>query len=190
MPSPARALSKTDLALGALMTLAALAHAGAHVAAGRWYDVFWICNLTALLIGPAVLLRSATLAAVGLTWMLPGTAAWLVDAFVSSGSHILPTSYGVHLGGSLVAVYAVQRNGYAPQGWLAALALLVVAFLVSRLLLPAHANVNVSHAIRDGWTFFHGSYPAFLAMAALLALALSAAGDRLGLALGRRRPGH
>lgn len=180
-------LSGADIALGAVMCLAAVVHAGEHVRAGRPHDVLWICNVAALLVGPAVLLRSRMLSAVGFTWMLPGTFIWLLDVILA-GSSILPTSYGAHLGGAAVSVYAVRRNGHAPRGWIAALVVALAVALVSRIALPPDANVNSMHAVPPGWEGFAipglPLWEGFQGLKILVALALAFAAHIAGRALG------
>lgn len=189
-----RRASPADIAVGTLMTVAALVHVGEHVRAGRAHEALWLCNVVALLVGPAVLVRSALFAAVGLTWMVPGTAVWLLDGILA-GSRILPTSYAAHLGGVAASVYAVYRNGHAPRGWMAALAVLLLVALASRLALPPSLNVNSAHAVPKGWEAFAipglPLWTGFQAFKAVVALAAAYAGHVLGRALARaaRAPG-
>ena len=177
-------LSPIDWLVAAFAMFAILVHDGAHIAAGRYWDIFWICNVAALLVGPAILLRSPDLSAVALTWLVPGTIVWLVDALVF-GAHILPTSYAAHFGGTAAAVYATRRFGWSRHGWLFALGVLGLTVLVSRLFLPAAANVNAAHAVPKGWGFL-GRSPAIFAMSgAALAVATCLAGRLLGRAVAR-----
>jgi hypothetical protein len=187
-----RSLTRTpaDLCVGVLATIAVLIHVGAHVLAGRPHDALWICNVAALLAGPAVLLRSPVLSAVSLTWILPGTVIWLVDGVVF-GAGILPTSYGAHLGGSAASIYAVYRSGHAPRGWIAALAVFVAVMLLCRLALPPPTNVNSTHAVPPGWDFMAtlirgGGFAGFWAISILCALASTLGGHMLGRAIGAR----
>ncbi len=175
-----------DALIGGFAIAAIALHDLAHVEAGHWYDAFWLCNVAALLVGPAVLTRSRVLSAVALTWLVPGTAVWLADAALA-GSHILPTSWAVHVGGSLAALYAVRRSGYAPRGWLAALGVLAAAVLASRVFLPAAPNVNAAFRVPVGWSFLGGSYAGF----AIAALGIVASVCALGQGLCRfvARPG-
>jgi hypothetical protein len=186
--SEGRRLTAADVVIGASMTAAAVLHAAAHVRAGRYQDVFWICDVASLLLGPGVLLRSPMIAAVGLTWLLPGTVVWIVDALVA-GSAVMPTSYAVHLGGAAASVYAVRRNGHAPNGWIAAIAVLLGAVIVSRLALPPHANINAAHAVPRGWGFLaagppHAERAVFVVVAALLVILCAMGGRALGRAVG------
>ncbi|HLM72230.1 MAG TPA: hypothetical protein VK459_06055 [Polyangiaceae bacterium] len=181
-------LTGVDIGVGALMSLAALVHAGEHVRAGRPHDVLWICNVVALLVGPAVLLRSPLLSAVGLTWMVPGTLIWLLDA-VLAGSAILPTSYGAHLGGAAVSVYAVRRNGHAPRGWVAALAVLLLVMVASWVALPPETNVNSVRDVPKGWEAFAVPglplWVGFHGLKVIVALACAFLGHVLGRAIAR-----
>jgi hypothetical protein len=181
-----RRLSKVDVGVAVFALVAIALHDGVHVSEGRYWDVFWVCNVAATLVGPAVLLRSPLLAAAALTWLLPGTAVWLADAVVA-GSNILPTSYAVHLGGTAAALYATRRNGFAEGGWLAALAALVFAVAVSRFALPTAANVNVAHAIPRGWGFLGGSRPTFIAAVLALVAVACACGRAVGRWVARGR---
>lgn len=173
-----------DLLVGGFAIAAITLHDATHVEAGHWYDAFWLCNIAALLVGPAVLLRSRVLAAVALTWLVPGTVVWLSDAALA-GSHILPTSWAVHVGGSLAALYGVRRAGYAPRGWLAALGLLAAAVLASRALLPAAPNVNAAFRVPAGWSFLGGSYAGFAVAALAIVATVCALGQLLCRAVTR-----
>lgn len=150
-----------DLAVAIFAIVAIGAHDYVHVSEGRYYDVFWVCNVAAALVGPAILVRSAVLSQVAMTWLLPGTVVWLADAFVA-GSNILPTSYFIHLGGAAAAIYGVRVNGRARHGWLAALAMLGACVLFSRFFLPAHANVNAAHGVPVGWSFLGRTTTSFI----------------------------
>jgi hypothetical protein len=96
---------------------------------------------------------------------------WLLDAALA-GSNLLPTSYGVHLGGSLAAAYGVFRSGYARNSvWLTA-SLPMAAMLISRVLLPPEHNVNSAHAVPKGWGFLGESWWSFFAVSTLISLAM------------------
>lgn len=180
-------LTGADIAVGAMMSLAALVHAGEHVRAGRPHDVLWICNVVALLVGPAVLLRSPLLSAVALTWMAPGTAIWLLDVLLA-GSSILPTSYAAHLGGMAVSVFAVRRNGHAPRGWIASLVVALLVVIASWIAAPPEANVNTVRAVPEGWEAFAipglPLWEGFQGLKGIVALASAFAGHVLGRAIG------
>ena len=170
------ALTRLDCFVGGFSASAILLHDAAHVLAGRWYDAFWVCNLAALLVGPAVLFRSALLATVAFTWILPGTLVWLLDALLA-GSAILPTSWGVHVGGSLAAIYAVRRAGPVDRGLVASLALPAFALLVSRLCLPPAENVNAVYRVPAGWGFLGKNFAWFFVSETLITIAVAVVGQ-------------
>jgi hypothetical protein len=146
-------------------------HDHAHISEGRWYDVFWVCNVAALLVGPGVLLRSAELSIAAITWIVPGTIIWLLDA-VLAGSNLLPTSYGVHIGGSVAAAYGVWRAGYSRRSFWLTASLPMVAMAISRLFLPPEQNVNGAHAVPRGWSFLGESWASFFVVSTLVSLAM------------------
>jgi hypothetical protein len=182
------ALDRVDCFVGGFALAAIALHDAAHVREGRWYDLLWVCNVAALLVGPGVLLRSALLTTVAFTWILPGTLVWLLDAVVG-GSGILPTSWGVHIGGTLAAAYGVRRAGYARHGYLVSVGFVCLVMIVSRLVGPAEHNVNAVHAVPRGWDFLGGSWPRFMVVSAGIALVASAAGQLFSRAIARRAAG-
>ena len=184
MRCPPVTLRHVDYFAGGFALTAIVLHDAAHVADGRWYDAFWVCNLAALLIGPAALARSALLATVALTWILPGTVLWLLTA-VLADANLLPTSFGVHLGGCVVAAWAVWRSGCARSSVALALALPAFALLCSRLFLPPERNVNAAHAVPRGFTALGSDFPVFIASATAITLVLCAVGQLLCRALAR-----
>jgi hypothetical protein len=171
-------LRHVDFFLGGFALAAIAVHDFTHVREGRWYDTFWVCNLAALLVGPAALLRSPLLATISLTWMLPGTVVWLLTAIVGD-ANLLPTSHGVHLGGSLIASYCVWRFGRARRSLLPALVVPALAVLLSRALLPSERNVNAAYAIPRGFTALGTTFPVFAFNAAVLVIVVGTAGQLL-----------
>jgi hypothetical protein len=171
-------LSRADAAAALLAFAAIVAHDAAHIRAGNWFHAFWVCNVAAALVGPSLLLRAPSFAGAALTWLLPGTVVWLTDAFVA-GSVIMPTSYGVHIGGLLLAGYSVRRLGPAPRAWLAALGVLGFAVAASWLFLPPEPNVNAVHAVPQGWGFLGESRARFLLTSFAIVLVTCAVGQAL-----------
>ena len=177
--------SRTDVAIATFAIFAIVAHDAVHVSEGRWYDVFWVCNVAALLVGPAILWRSPAMAAASMTWLLPGTIVWLVDVVVA-GSSIIPTSYAVHLGGTAASFYAVRISGYSHVGWIAALGVVAFCVTTSWAFLPEHANVNAAHSVPKGWSFMGEGCATFALAGTLLVLVLSGCGHLLSRWVARR----
>ena len=180
------ALTALDVVAAFAAIVAIVLHDAAHIRAGHWFHVFWVCNVAGALVGPSLLLRAPSLAGACMTWLLPGTIVWLTDALVA-GSEILPTSYGVHIGGLAIAAYAVRRLGPAPRAWRTALVLLVFAVAVSWLFLPPGPNVNAAHAVPAGWGFLGESRATFAMIAVVLVVATCALGQGLVWLIGGKR---
>jgi len=180
------ALTALDIAAAFAAIVAIVLHDAAHIRAGHWFHVFWVCNVAGALVGPSVLLRAPSLAGACMTWLLPGTIVWLTDALVA-GSEILPTSYGVHIGGLAIAAYAVRRLGPAPRAWRTALVMLAFAVAVSWLFLPPGPNVNAAHAVPAAWGFLGESRATFAMTAVVLVVATCALGQGLVWLIGGKR---
>jgi hypothetical protein len=186
-PSPGSSrLELIDFFLGGFALGAIALHDLAHIEAGRWYDAFWVCNLAALLIGPAAILRSALLATISLTWILPGTVLWLLTA-VLADANLLPTSFGIHIGGTVVSGWAAWRSGWAPKSFWASLALPVIAVCISRAWLPPDRNVNAAHAVPRGFDALGADFGVFALSATLMVLVVCGVGQVICRAVGKSR---
>ncbi len=159
-----------DRGLGLALLVAIAAHDAVALRDGRAADCCWVCNVSAVVLALGWISRRPELCAAGGIWLLPGTVVWLSDVWLAN-SHIIPTSYGVHLGGSALALAAPRRIGSAAKGWLWALALLAVCLVFSRYFLSAAANVNAAHQIPTGWEVLGDSRGVFVLVAGALAVA-------------------
>lgn len=151
------------------MLLAAGAHNARAIAEGRFADCFWICNVSAVVLGVGWLLRSPRCCAAGGIWLLPGSVVWLADVWLA-GSNIIPTSYAVHLGGSALALAAARWLGSPAGAWRWAMAVLALTLLVSRFALPEAANINAAHHVPPGWQVLGSSRLWFVVSATALSL--------------------
>jgi hypothetical protein len=158
-----------------------------HVQHDRWFESFWLCNLSLFAVGVGLLSRASLLVSVGFVWLLPGTLAWASEAWFLGGS-FAPTSYLVHVGGSALALFGVLRLGVHPQSELGALGFLSAALLLARLL-PASANVNCAFGARSGWSWLPESGALFSLCGALGALTASVLVTRVARRIARRALG-
>jgi hypothetical protein len=159
-----------------------------HVQHGRWFESFWLCNLSLGLVGLGLLSRSRLPVNVGFVWLLPGTLAWASEAAFLGGS-FAPTSYLVHLAGTALAAFGVARLGVHRRTELAALAFLCTVLLLARCL-PASANVNCAFGARSGWSLLPEDAALFFGCGALLALVTSILSTWLARRLIRRPSAH
>ena len=142
-------------------------HAGFHVLNGRPEEALWMCHLGAALVGIGLLSSSTTTSGIGTLFLCVGTPLWVM--YLAGGGEFYPTSCFPHLGGLAIALYGVRRLGLPSGTWWKAVVALAVLILVSRLVTPAHANVNVSFAIYPGWEKVFPSHPIYLAAMIVLA---------------------
>jgi len=135
-------------------------HASYHVLAGRWPDVLWGCHIATLLVGIGALLERAEPVAVGVLWLCFGNPLWILD--VSTGGELLPTSLFTHVGGLVIGLLLLKRLGLPPHAWLHATLGFLGLLLLTRLLTPRAANVNLAFAVEHGWEKTFPSYPVYL----------------------------
>jgi len=144
-------------------------HAGFHVLSGRPEEALWMCHLGAALVGIGLLSSSTTTNGIGTLFLCIGTPLWVM--YLAGGGEFYPTSCFPHLGGLAIGLYGVRRLGLPSGTWWKAVLALVVLILVSRLVTPPPANVNVAFAIYPGWEKYFPSHLVYLgAMIAQAAL--------------------
>ncbi|HEX6099935.1 MAG TPA: hypothetical protein VF432_26720 [Thermoanaerobaculia bacterium] len=160
--------------------LAALAcyaiHAAVHLHRGEPYDLLWSCHIAALLVGLGLLLRNATLNAIGFLWSCLGLPLWLLD--LATGGTFLPTSALTHLGAFALGLFGVRRLGMPRQAALKALGAFVALCALCRAITPPAANVNLAFRVHGGWEPYFSSYALYAAMLLVLAAAIFAAVER------------
>ena len=130
--------------------------------------MLWICNIGNLILAIALFINHATLIRIVALWTIPGLIVWFVYVVLSWGVFLSSTL--AHVGGLIVAMIALRRVGMDRNGWIYSFAGYLVIQLVSRFMTPAALNVNLAHAIQDGWQGTFGSYWRFWIVATLIAL--------------------
>jgi hypothetical protein len=143
------ARDKTLRALGLLALMAFVVHALNHVRRGEAHDVLWVCNLSPLLLALGCFLKKPMLVAVPLLWLCFGTPMWILD--MATGGELIWTSFLPHLGGIPIGILAIRRLGFPKRAWLYATLALVGVMLLSRLVTPPEANVNLAFSVWKGW---------------------------------------
>jgi len=142
-------------------------HAGFHFLNGRPEEMLWACHLGAAVVGLGLLSNSSTINGIGVLFLLMGTPLWLLD--LANGGVFYPTSCFTHIGGLAIGLYGVRRMGIPPSTWWKAVVALVALILVSRLVTPPRANVNVAFSIYAGWEEVYPSYPVYISTMIVLA---------------------
>lgn len=137
-------------------------HAGQHLVRGHPEDLLWACHLGAVLVGVGILIRSATLNAVGFLWLCMGTALWAID--LSAGGEFIPTSLLTHVGGLAVGGVGVFRLGMPRHAWWKAILAFLILQQLSRWFTSAETNVNLAFGVASGWEDVFPSHLAYLAL--------------------------
>jgi hypothetical protein len=106
--------------------------------------------------------KSSRLCASALMFLAYGTPFWAVD--LATGASMIPTSPLVHVGGPIIAILAVRRLGCARWSWAFAAAASALLLLVSRIVTPPAANVNLAFRVDRGWERFFPSHPLFVGL--------------------------
>lgn len=137
-------------------------HGGQHLVRGHPEDLLWACHLGAVLVGVGLLIRSATLNAVGFLWLCMGTTLWVID--LAGGGEFIPTSLLTHVGGLAVGGVGVVGLGMPRHAWWKAILAFLILQQLSRWLTPAETNVNLAFRVASGWEDVFASHLAYLAL--------------------------
>jgi hypothetical protein len=142
--------------------------------------MFWMCNIGNLVLGVGLLLGQPVLIRVAAIWLVPGLAVWYW--YVVQPYGIVFSSTLAHIGGFIVAMFALRRVRVDAWAWLYAFGWYLIMQLFSRLLTPIEMNVNVSRAVYPGWEQAFPSYWKFwLVLALITAVSLWALGKVFSL---------
>jgi hypothetical protein len=156
------------IAAGAAAVSFFLIHGAVLVAESASPHLLWCCHLGCLLVGIGLLRPYRWTYAVGTAWMVLGVPLWLLNVFVSR--EFMPTSLLSHMGGLLLAFYGLNHVEIPRHLWLAATTGLIALAVVTRLLTPPAANINLAFSVWAGWETVFPSYFHY----ALMMLALAA----------------
>jgi hypothetical protein len=163
--------------LAALALATFVIHNANHVLRGEAYDLLWVCNVAPLVLAIGCALRLPGPVAVATLWLFYGTPVWLVD--LATGAGIILTSVLPHLLCPVLGVLALREVGLPRHAWLRASGALVVLMIVTRLITPPTANVNLVHAIWHGWEKVFRTHAAYLAFGLSTSALTYFVGERL-----------
>jgi hypothetical protein len=150
-------------AVGVLAVLLYAIHGTYNVLDGHPEHLLWACHVGVLLVSASMFLRSPTLNAMGLFWLLAGVPLWLLD--LSMGGELIPTSFSTHVGGPILGVIGLRWMGMPRGAWWKAVAAFLVLQQITRWTTPARENVNVAFGVWTGW---ENIFPAYIWYMALL----------------------
>jgi hypothetical protein len=121
--------------------------------------MLWMCNIGNLILALGLFLERPALIRVAALWMIPGLVVWFVYVVLAWG--VFLTSTMAHVGGLVVAMFALKRIGMDQLSWLYALLWYLGIQVLSRFFTPRELNVNVAHTIEGGWQQTFSSYWTF-----------------------------
>lgn len=148
--------SHHPVAAGIVAILFYLIHAVALVSGREPYHLMWSCHLGCLLIGIGLLLSRPWLLSIGFFWLTIGVPLWILNVLMNAD--FMLTSTFSHIGGLVIALYGLRFMEIPKFSWTAATAGLVALGLVTRMVTPEHANVNLSFSVWAGWEQTFPSY--------------------------------
>jgi hypothetical protein len=113
-------------------------------------NIFWLCNISTLFAGVALLFGKPQSALIGATYMILGLICWLLNVIVNNtfGDTI---SYISHFCFAGLAVYLFIRIPVGRYLWLGCLCWYILAQVLSRLFTPPSENINLAFSIWPGW---------------------------------------
>jgi hypothetical protein len=121
--------------------------------------LLWMCNVGNLLLAMGLFLEKPLVIRLAAIWTIPGLLVWLLYVVLAWG--VFFTSTLAHVGGLIVALFALSRIGMDRTSWRWAFGWYLMVQLASRLVTPAVLNVNLAHAIQPGWERAFQSYWTF-----------------------------
>ena len=176
--------TSVDIALAIIALITIFVHDVSHIQAGKWPNIFYLCDIAAFLVGPALFFQNATLTTICFIWLMFGSSVWLLDSTINA----IPTqftSWLIHIGSFSIAAYGVRRFGVGQKSLHGAILLLLFSVAFSRLFLPPEANINVAHFVPNGWGFLGTNQWVFLVNCLLLATVVALIGHRLACFIAR-----
>jgi hypothetical protein len=129
-----------------------------------------MCNVGNLLLAMGLFLDKTRVVRLASIWMIPGLLVWFVYVVLAWG--VFLTSTLAHVGGLVVAIFALTKYRMDRTAWRWAIGWYLVVQLLSRFVTPYDLNVNLAHAIQPGWERTFGSYWTFWFALNLIAVAM------------------
>jgi hypothetical protein len=150
---------------------------------GELGHVLWMCNIGNLILALGLFFNKPAVIRVSVLWMIPGLVVWIIYVVLAWG--VFFSSTLAHVGGFVTGLIALRKVRMDRQAWAYAVFWYFGVQLLSRFLTPAKLNVNVSHAIDEGWRDNFNSYWKFWLV---LTLAVAVCLWLLGLILSKAFP--
>lgn len=118
--------------------------------------MLWMCNIGNLLLAMGLFLEKPLVVRLAAIWMIPGLLVWFIYVVLAWG--VFLTSTLAHVGGLIVAMFALRSYRMDRTAWRWAFGWYLVVQLLSRFVTPPDLNVNLAHTIQPGWESAFESY--------------------------------
>ena len=118
--------------------------------------MLWLCNIGNLLLAMGLFLEKPLVVRLAAIWMIPGLLVWFIYVVLAWG--VFLTSTLAHVGGLIVAMFALRSYRMDRTAWRWAFGWYLVVQLLSRFVTPPDLNVNLAHTIQPGWESAFESY--------------------------------
>jgi hypothetical protein len=133
--------------------------------------LLWMCNIGNLVLALGLFFEKPVVIRLSSIWMIPGLIIWFIYVVLAWG--VFLTSTLAHVGGLIVAMFALSKYRMDRTAWGWAFGWSLLVQLLSRFITPPELNVNLSHAIGYGWErTFHSYWTFWLASNVLTAVVL------------------
>ncbi len=138
-----------------------------YISVGTPDWIMYNCHITTLMLFFGMTLGLPLLIRVAAIWLVIGLPMWLIDAWVIR--EIWIASVVSHLGGFLLAIYAIRRVRATGTSWAPALGWFLLWQLVTRYTTDPKLNINIAHTAYAGCERWFASYWAFWPLCAVVA---------------------
>ena len=135
---------------------------------GDWGDILWACHVANLMLGVGMLLNIPFVIQLAALLIIPGTAVWITEVIL--GDSNTPISTLAHLGGAIIAVYAVYLVGIRGGVTLYAFGFTMILQHISRFITPERLNVNMGTQIWPPWDAVFSVYWKYWVFTSLVCL--------------------
>lgn len=115
-----------------------------------------MCHLSNLTLAIGLLFNLPIWIGISAYWFILAFPFWIIDV-IGFGLEGL-TSAATHLGGTIIALWALSKSRSKKHIWFYALAWYLFLQLICHLFTPHELNINVAHKVYRGWENMFPSY--------------------------------
>lgn len=143
--------------LGLIPLLLFLARLRDLIGTGDPGHILWMCHLSNLVLALGLFFAWPLLVRISIPWLALGLPLWIWNMTLVGISGRL-TSFGTHIGGLLIGLYALSKMRSHGKTWPYSLILYLLVQQICRVITPAELNVNIAHKMHYGGDIFFSAY--------------------------------